>query len=230
MEITRRWYGSGLTDPTVLTPSTAGFGDTPFDTIGGSPVYTDEAIDFPIGTGAVVCRWTGLDLAELNIRAYFALGGLIAAVPILSLFDTGGSRIARFDETSSGQLVVRNAANSGVAYSGGFSVGTVYVADFSYNASTGAASVLIQTPAGEEFWSKDYATGTTNHLGQLRVGRDSSTSAGPIDIGRILLSNTDVHLGPDSTATDFDVTGPTRHAFSTSATQHAFTVTGPTRN
>jgi len=230
MAYVRRWYGVGLDDPTPMTTETAGAGDTPFDAVDGSPVYTDESIDFPLSSGAEVCNWTGLDLATMALRIYFAFGATTAAVPIASLFDTGGARVARFDSTNSGQFVARNAANSGVAYSGAYTPGAVYVLDLTYVAETGVIDIVLLDSTLGPFWTRTYDTGTTNSFGQLRLGRDSGTAGGPIDIARVLLAGTATHIGPDAIIPAFALTGPSVHPFATSASQRAFTVDGPSRS
>ena len=187
MAVIKAWAGAGLTPGGTITNSTAGDGDTPFDSVTGTAcVITADGIRTPClgvndGTGLAYGQWSGLGpLSSWSLRFMVKLTTAASGLIIATTSDASSNKVTGFDFTSSGQL--RLSTNPGSnsnfhVFSAAFPVGTWTRVE--YTEATGGAwtCAYFNGDSATPLASASGTKSTPQTLTQARLGRIAAAVA-----------------------------------------------------
>lgn len=168
MAVIKSWAGDGLSAG-ALTTSSAGPGDTAFDSLTGTglTVTTDgirsPCIASPDGAGLLYARWNATP-ANWALRFYVKLHTASSGEFIAGAYDSASNKVTAFDFNSSGQLRLSTNPGANVNF---------HVATAAFPLDTWVRVEYTETAAGA--WTLAYYTGDST----VAIGTGSGTKATP---------------------------------------------------
>lgn len=202
MAVLKTWGGAGLATGGNLSTTSAGTGDTAFDTVSGTLTIAADgvrqpSIGVPDGTGPVSASWNVSSLSWA-IRCYVKVS--TNAGIFCSGYTGSGAHAAQFDFNGTGNFrfmgLVAGATSVLWTSTAAPAVGTWYRVEATYNGTTGAWTVAYYN--GDSTTANDTKSGTEDTgltLAKLTVGRVGGTSAG-LFVDDIAVGDSATMLGP----------------------------------